>query len=80
MADVDLIATKDFSYSTRRLKAGDAFSVPATMAKVLIGIGKAEHPRVVGTVAAPPARIVAAARKAAPAKPKTTRRRATKKA
>jgi hypothetical protein len=45
MPDVELVATKDLSYGTRRLKAGDIFTVPASMARVLVGIGKAERPR-----------------------------------
>jgi hypothetical protein len=58
MPDVELIATQDFSYSTRRLKAGDSFTVPARMARVLVGIGKAEEPRQAGRVGAPPARVL----------------------
>lgn len=54
MPDVELIATRDFSYATRRLKAGDRFTVPAPMARVLVGIRKAEAPRVAGRVAPPP--------------------------
>jgi nucleoid-associated protein YgaU len=61
MADVELTATKDFSYSTRRLKAGDRFTVPANMARVLVGIGKAEELRTPGRVAAPPPRVAARA-------------------
>lgn len=58
MGDVTLRATKSFSYSTRRLKAGDEFTVPANMAKVLVGIRKAEHLREVGRVVPPPAGLV----------------------
>lgn len=66
MADVKLVATKDFSYSTRRLKAGDEFTVPANMARVLVGIGKAQEPRQPGQVPPPPARVVRAAATRAP--------------
>ena len=55
MSNVDLIATKSFSYATRRLKAGDSFTVSERMAKVLIGINKAQEPRPIGSVPAPPA-------------------------
>jgi hypothetical protein len=58
MPDVELVATKDFSYATRRLKAGDSFTVTAPMARVLVGIGKAELPREPGQVGAPPARVL----------------------
>jgi hypothetical protein len=58
MADVDLVATKDFSYATRRLKAGDPFTVPERMARVLVGIGKATEPRKAGKVPPPPASVV----------------------
>jgi hypothetical protein len=58
MGDVTLRATKSFSYSTRRLKAGDEFTVPERMAKVLVGIRKAEHLREVGRVVPPPAGLV----------------------
>lgn len=81
MADVTLVATRDFSYSTRRLKAGDTFTVPERMAKVLVGIKKAELPRIVGSVPAPPASVVAkatsAVKKAAPKR--RTRKSAAKK-
>lgn len=88
MSDVELVAIQDFSYSTRRLKAGDTFSVPEKMAKVLVGIKKAELPREVGNVPAPPKALVQKVMEAAPpvpspsvssAKPKTTRRRRTAK-
>jgi hypothetical protein len=58
MPDVELVATKDFSYATRRLKAGDSFTVTAPMARVLVGIGKAELPREPGQVGAPSARVL----------------------
>jgi hypothetical protein len=68
MPDVELVATKDLSYGTRRLKAGDIFTVPASMARVLVGIGKAERPREPGKVEAPSARVVERAAAATPAK------------
>jgi hypothetical protein len=58
MPDVDLIATKNFSYSTRRLKAGDRFTVNAPMARVLVAIGKAQEPRQAGKVPPPPASVM----------------------
>lgn len=79
MSDVNLVATKDFSYATRRLKAGDEFTVPERMARVLVGIKKAEPARVVGRVAAPSQRLLNRALTSTPAKeeeaPKRTRRR-----
>lgn len=77
MADVNLVALKDFSYRTRRLKAGEEFTVDGPMAKVLVGIKNAEPIREVGTVEAPPAKVVRAAKAATPRKP---RKRAAKKA
>jgi hypothetical protein len=56
MPKVDLVATKDFSYSTRRLKAG-----------VLVAIGKARAGRVPGRAPAPPARVIEQASAQAPA-------------
>lgn len=67
MSDVNLIAKKDFSYATRRLKAGDSFSVNAPMARVLVAIGKAEAPRQPAKVPAPPARVFQQAGTQAPA-------------
>lgn len=75
MPDVELIATKDFSYATRRLKAGDIFTVPANMAKVLVGIKKAAPAREPAHIDPPPAAVAAKAAGAVPAK-KPTRRRA----
>lgn len=85
MADVELVAIKDFSYSTRRLKAGDSFTVDGPMSRVLIGIKAAELARQVGKVAAPPkalvqkvvaaAKPVAAMSTASTEAPKTRRRR-----
>ena len=76
MSEVTLVAVQDFSYSTRRLKAGDTFAVPEKMAKVLVGIKKAEFPREVGSVPRPPAALVEKVVAAAPAKeaPKPRRR------
>jgi len=36
-----LTATRSFSYATRRLKAGDEFEAPASLARALIGVKKA---------------------------------------
>jgi hypothetical protein len=72
MADVTLKALKDFSYLTRRLKAGDSFTVPAPMAKVLVAIKKAEAHREPGRVPAPPARVVRQAQAATPARDATS--------
>ncbi len=58
MPDVELIATKDFSYATRRLRAGDAFTVSAPMAKVLMGINKAQLPREPAAVPPPPPAVI----------------------
>lgn len=69
---VDLIATRDFSYQTRRLRAGDTIpNVPERDAKVLIAIGKAKHMRQTGEVAPPPSEVVERAAAATPQK-KTT--------
>lgn len=68
MPNVDLVATKDFSYRTRRLKAGDTIpDVKESDAKVLIAIGKAKHQRVAGRVAPPPAEVAAKAAEVTPA-------------
>ena len=84
MPNVELVATKDFSYQTRRLKAGDTFTVRENIAKVLIGIKKAELARVVANIPPPPPKVVEAAAKATPQKAKATprkpRKRAAKKA
>lgn len=69
MPDVELIATRNFSYATRRLKAGDSFTVSAKMAKVLVGIKKAELPRQPGNVPPPPAALVAKAAEVTPPHP-----------
>ncbi len=79
MPDVDLVAIQDFSYSTRRLRVGDSFTVPAKMAKVLVGIKKAELPREVGTVPPPPPQVVEQAKAVTPQAPKKTMRRRTAK-
>ena len=60
MSEVTLKAISNFSYATRRLKAGETFSVSARDARILVGIKKAEHLREPGTVPAPPARVRAA--------------------
>lgn len=66
----NLIATKDFSYSTRRLRAGDLIeNVPHADARVLIAIGKAREAREPGEVPAPPSELVEAAKVATPQKP-----------
>jgi hypothetical protein len=60
MPRVDLIATKDFTYSTRRLTAGDSFQARnRDDAKILIELlGKARLGRPAATVAPPPAEVV----------------------
>lgn len=69
MPQVDIVITKDLSYSTRRLKAGDRLSVSEQDAKVLVGIGKAERAREPGIVAAPPPELLTRAMEATPAAP-----------
>lgn len=87
MADeVRMVATKDIprgfknrpadggAYHTRMLKAGDAFYTSAGMGEFFAKVLKrAEYEREVGKVAAPPKRVVQAAKAATPKK--TTRRR-----
>jgi hypothetical protein len=88
MPDVDLVAKVPFSYATRRLQAGDTFTVPANMARVLVGIGKAEAPREFGKVPRPPAKVFTKAIETTPKKAeepkaepkKTPRKRTTRKA
>lgn len=58
MSNVDLIANKDFSYMTRRLKAGEQFECKARDAKVLTGIGLARTPREIGSLPRPPASLM----------------------
>ncbi len=58
MPDRELIATRNFSYATRRLKAGDRFTVPERDAKVLIAIKRAQEPRKAGKVPPPPADVM----------------------
>jgi hypothetical protein len=55
MPKVDMIATKDFSYSTRRLKAGDTFEARNEAdARILRAIKKARPSRVPGDAPPPP--------------------------
>lgn len=55
-----LKATRDFTYSTRRLKAGDVFEVRKPFdAKILVAIKKAKPHREPGKVSAPPANLAA---------------------
>lgn len=69
MSKRDLIATRDFSYSTRRLRAGDLIEgVPHGDARVLIAIGKAREVRETAEVPAPPADVIAAAQAVTPQK------------
>jgi hypothetical protein len=83
MPKVDLIALRDFTYSTRRLTAGDAFQARnRDDAKILIELlGKARLGRPAATVAPPPAPVAAKAKAAvAPkAKPRAKRKAAAKK-
>lgn len=69
MPNVNLVATKSFSYRTRRLQAGDdILDVPARDAKVLTAIGKAEYPRQAGKVAPPPHELIERTQTATPQK------------
>lgn len=78
MPNVDLVATKDFSYRTRRLKAGDPIlNVPERDARVLVAIKKAEHQRTPGKVAPPPPELATRAMAATVEKPKRATRRRT---
>ena len=79
MPKVDLIATKDFTYATRRLTAGEAFQARnRDDAKILIEIlGKARMGRPPATVEPPPAPV--AAKVAAVAKPRAKRVRKARK-
>ncbi len=66
MAKIDMIALRDFTYSTRRLKAGDSFQARnPDDAKILARLlGKATYGRPIGSVAAPPATVVTRAKTA----------------
>lgn len=75
MANVTLVATRDFSYQTRRLKAGDTFTVPEKLGKVLVGIKKAAPVREPGNVAPPPPEVI---QRAAAVTPQKRRRRKAK--
>lgn len=59
MAMKQLIANKDFSYMTRRLKAGESFECKARDVKVLTGIKLAREPRQMGSIPPPPASLKA---------------------
>lgn len=63
---VEMIATRDFTYNTRRLKAGDAFQARnRSDASILAeALGKATYGREIGSVEAPPARVMAKAEEA----------------
>lgn len=67
MPQVDIVITKDLSYSTRRLKAGDRITVSEQDAKVLVGIGKAERAREPGKIASPPPEFLSRAAVVTPA-------------
>lgn len=60
-----LIAIKPMSYNTRRLVPGDAFEASSPHARVFVALRKA---RPEATTDAPPADVLAAAKKAAPKK------------
>lgn len=66
MPKVELIATRNFTYSTRRLKAGDPFSARnRDDAKILVELlGKATYGRPVGSVSPPPPEVAERARAA----------------
>lgn len=56
----DMIATKSFTYATRRLLPGQDFVTKSERdAKILTAIGKAVRKRVPGTIAPPPADLAA---------------------
>lgn len=74
-----LIAEKAFSYSTRRLKAGDQFEVDGPMAKVLIAIGNARELREVGAIEPPPQTLVSKVAPATKSKKRRTRKSPAKK-
>lgn len=57
MPNVTVRATTDFSYATRRLKAGDTIVVSERDAKILTGIKKAELLREPAHIPAPPASL-----------------------
>lgn len=60
MSRFPLIAARDMTYNTRRLKAGEPFYARnRTDVAVLVDItGKARHARATATIAAPPAALV----------------------
>lgn len=67
-----LIAIKPMSYNTRRLVPGDAFEASNAHARLFVALRKA---RPEAATAAPPADLLAAASKVAPAPKKRTRRK-----
>jgi hypothetical protein len=71
MPKFDLIATRDFTYNTRRLKAGDAFQARnRDDAKILIELlGKARVGRPKAEVPPPPADVAEKAKAVANASP-----------
>lgn len=66
MPTVELKALTDFSYGTRRLKAGDTFTASARDAKILHAIGKASGAREPGKVPPPPPSLMTRAMTATP--------------
>jgi hypothetical protein len=80
MPKVDLIALRDFTYSTRRLTAGDAFQARnRDDAKILIEIlGKARLGRPAAVVPPPPAELSEVLEEMAAEKPKPRRTRKAK--
>lgn len=67
MPKVEMRATRDFSYSTRRLKAGDTFPARNEAdARILVLIKRAERMRQPGRVAAPPPGVAVRAASATP--------------
>ncbi len=52
-----LVATKELTYNTRRLFAGDEFEASNRDAVILTAIRKAKRVRAPGRVAAPPAKV-----------------------
>lgn len=75
MADVNITITRDFSYQTRRLKVGETLTVKEAIAKVLVGIKKAEYTRKIGVVPPPPPSVIKAAEETTPQPAKKPRRR-----
>ena len=57
MPNRELIATRDFSYRTRRLRAGDCFPCTERDARILTAIGRARDSRIPGKIKPPPPEV-----------------------